>query len=264
MVQPFVSDPPPRPVQAQRVTALLVFIAYWVGWELMARAGLFYEGVVPSSVAILRALYDILLARALYENFAVTTFEVVLAVAVGGAVGVACGLLGGAARVIREAYEPYVRYLAPMPKIVFLPLLLLLFGVGMESRVALGALSAFFPMTIATLAGVRTVSPVLLRVGRGFNLSRLQMALKIYLPALRAPVVTGLKLAFGFALIGVMLAEIKVADSGLGCMARQYYDRSQIAELYALLMIVFLVAAGGNALLDRLMPPGSERSPQIG
>jgi len=254
MAQSHVSDRPARSLRAQRATALLAFLAYWVGWELMARAGFFYEGAVPSSVAILGALYHIVFERALYANFAVTAFEVLAAVAIGGGGGLAFGLLGGTVRIIREAYEPYVHYLAPTPKIIFLPILFLLFGVGIATKIALGALSAFFPMAIATFAGVRTVSPVLLRVGRSFNLTPLQMAHKIYLPALRAPVITGLKLAFGFALTGVMLAEIKLSNVGLGFMAIQYYDHFQIAQLYALLMIIFMIAAGTNALLDRLMP----------
>jgi len=255
MAQSHVSSAPARrSVRAQRLTALVAFIAYWVVWELMARAGIFYEGVVPSSVAILRALYHILLDAALYRNFAVTAFEVLVAMAIGGGAGIAFGLLGGAVRVIGRAYEPYVYYLAPTPKIVFLPIVFLLFGVGVATKIVLGAISAFFPMAIATLAGVRTVKPVLLRVGHSFNLTPWQMALKIYLPALRAPVVTGLKLAFGFALIGVMLAEIKLSNIGLGFMAIEFYNHFQIAELYALLMLIFMVAAGVNALIDRLMP----------
>lgn len=254
MAQPYVSGLPRRSVRAQRTTALVAFIAYWVGWELLARAGLFYEGVVPSSIAILRALYQIVLDPLLYWNFAVTAFEVLAALAIGGGAGIAFGLMGGAVRLIGRAYEPYVHYLAPTPKIVFLPVLFLLFGVGIATKIALGALSAFFPMAIATLAGVRTVKPVLLRVGRSFKLTPVQMALKIYLPALRAPVVTGLKLAFGFALIGVTLAEIKLSNVGLGFMAIDFYDHFQLAELYALLMLIFIVAAGVNALIDRLMP----------
>jgi len=254
MAEPYVTGARPRSARAQRLIALAAFVTYWVGWELMARAGFFYEGVVPSSIAILRALCRVVLERALYANFAVTAFEVLAAMIIGCGAGLAFGLLVGAVRILRDAYEPYVHYLAPTPKIIFLPILFLLFGVGIATKIALGALSGFFPMAIATLAGVRTVNPVLLRVGHGFNLTPLQMALKIYLPALRAPVVTGLKLAFGFALIGVMLAEIKLSNAGLGFMAIQYYDHFQIAELYALLMLIFMVAAGVNALLDRLMP----------
>jgi len=253
MVQPRISSRLRARARRQWIAAA-AFVGYLVLWQLIARAGIFYEGVIPSSIAILRALYEIAFDRALYLNTAVTAFEVAVAISIGCGCGLALGLLGGAVRIIGSAYEPYVHYLAPTPKIVFLPVLLLFFGVGFGTKIALGALSAFFPMAIATLAGVRSVDPVLLRVGRSFNLSRLQLALKIYLPALRAPVLTGLKLGFGFALIGVLLAEIKLSNAGLGFMAIQYYNHFEMAELYALMVIIFLLAGGANALVDQLMP----------
>jgi ABC-type nitrate/sulfonate/bicarbonate transport system permease component len=253
MAQPRIG-PRLRSLGERQWIAAAAFVSYWVLWEAIARAGIFYEGVVPSSLAILRALYEITLDRALYLNVAVTAFEVSAAMLIGCGCGLAFGLLGGAVRMIGSAYEPYIHYLAPTPKIVFLPVLLLLFGVGFGTKIALGALSAFFPMAIATLAGVRSVDPVLLRVGRSFKLGRLQMAFKIYLPALRAPVLTGLKLGFGFAVIGVLLAEIKLSNVGLGFMAIQYYDHFEMAELYALMMIIFVLAGGVNALIGRLTP----------
>jgi NitT/TauT family transport system permease protein len=238
----------PIALQAAMVGAL------WIAWEALARSGLFFEGVVPSSLKVGRALVAILLDPALYGALLVTSLEVAAALAIGCGLGLAFGLLGGAARIVGEAFEPYIHYLAPTPKIVFLPILLLFFGIGVAMKIALGALSAFFPMAIATLSGVRQVDPVLVRVGRSLQLTRAQMALRIYLPAMRRAVLTGVRLSFGFALIGVLLGEIKMSNRGLGFLAIQFYNHLEIAEMYALLLVVFALAAGVNGLIGRLTP----------
>jgi ABC-type nitrate/sulfonate/bicarbonate transport system permease component len=86
------------------------------------------------------------------------------ALLIGGVAGLVVGLLLGASKFFSRAFEPYVHYLAPTPKIVFLPVLMVMFGVGPASKLALGAISAFFPMALSIAVGVRGVDPVLLRV----------------------------------------------------------------------------------------------------
>ncbi len=146
-----------------------------------------------------------------------------------------------------------MHYLAPTPKIVFLPILLVLFGVGPGSKIAMGTLSCFFPMVLSVASGVRQVDPVLLRVGRSFHLSLLQTVRKIYLPALVPPIATGLKLGTGVAIIGCLLAEIKMSNRGLGFLIMQYYAQFRIPYMYAALLIAFAIAAGGNLLIARFL-----------
>jgi len=245
-------------LSASRGAAILIqavtLAALWLVWEAVARSGLFFEGVVPSSLKVARALAAILADPALYGALLVTGIEVVAALAIGCGLGLAFGLMSAAVPIMGDAYERYVHYLAPTPKIIFLPILLLLFGVGSGMKIAMGALSAFFPMAIATLSGLRQVDPILVRVGRSFHLTRRQMALKIYLPAALRPVLTGLRLSFGFALVGVLLAEIKMSNRGLGFMAIQFYNHLEIAELYALLLVIFALAAAVNGLIGRAVP----------
>ena len=239
---------------AATVLQAATLAAFWLVWETLARSGLLFEGVVPPSLKLARALAMILLDPTLYGARLVTGFEVAAALAIGCGLGLVFGLLCGAVPILGQAYERYLHYLAPTPKIIFLPILLLFFGVGAGMKISMGALSAFFPMAVATLSGVRQVDPVLVRVGRSFHLTRRQMALKVYLPAMVRPVLTGLRLSFGFALIGVLLAEIKMSNRGLGSMAIQFYNHMEIAEMYALLLLVFALAAMVNGVIGRAMP----------
>jgi len=253
MVERSLSRPRPRrrligPVTALRVLAAL---SLWALWEGAARSGWFYEGALPSSFAVLAAGFNLLAQPDFYANLAVTLFEVAAAVAIGSGCGIAVGLALGAFRFAGRAFEPYVQYLAPAPKIIFLPVFMVLLGVDSSSKIAIGALSCFFPMALSVAAGVRQIDPVLLRVGRSFRLTASQTVAKIYLPALASPIATGLRLGLGVAIIGTLLSELQMSKNGLGFLIMQDYGRFNIAEMYAVLGLVFLLAALANGLIAR-------------
>jgi NitT/TauT family transport system permease protein len=238
------------PVLPLRIATLL---ALWVIWEVIARSGIVFQGVVPSSLTIAAAVADLLTSPSFYWNLLQTLIEVAVSLLLGSGAGVVVGLALGASRFAGKAFEPYMHYLAPTPKIVFLPILLVLFGVGPGSKIAMGTLSCFLPMVLSVASGVRQVDPVLLRVGQSFHLSLLQTVRKIYLPALVPPIATGLKLGTGVAIIGCLLAEIKMSNRGLGFLIMQYYAQFRIPYMYAALLIAFAIAAGGNVLIARFL-----------
>jgi ABC-type nitrate/sulfonate/bicarbonate transport system permease component len=243
---------PPRRIAPARLLQLLTLLGIWAVWEAVARSGLVWHGAVPSSFLVLRALAAMLVTPDFWVQLAVTIGEVLVALGIGGVLGIAVGLVLGASDFLGRAFEPYLHYLAPTPKIVFLPVIMLLAGVGPSSKVTLGALSCFFPMALSIAVGVRGVDPVLLRVGRSFRLSTAQIVRKIYLPALVPPIIVGLRLSLGLALVGCLLAEVKLSSSGLGFLAMQAYNRLDIPGTYAVLLVVFALAALGNAAVARI------------
>jgi ABC-type nitrate/sulfonate/bicarbonate transport system permease component len=238
------------PITLIRVATVLVL---WVAWEAVAASGLLYAGVVPSSLKIVAALVREVASSEFYWNLEFTLMEVASSIAIGCGAGLVVGLALGANRFAGAAYERYLHYIAPTPKIVFLPVMLVLFGIGAGSKIGQGALSCFFPMALSVAAGVRLVDPVLLRVGRGFNLTRAQMVRMIYLPALVPPIATGLRIGLGVAFIGCLLAELKMSNRGLGFMIMQYYAQFRTPEMYAVLIVMFVLAVGANTLVDRLV-----------
>ncbi len=233
---------------AIRLGTLAVLAALW---EALARSGIVFKGVVPSLAAIARALWGELSGAAFYGNFAVTAAEVGAGFAIGAVPGILLGIAFGARRGLGAAAGPYVAALATTPKIVFLPIVMLLVGIGPGSKVALGALSAVFPIVIATAAGMRAIRPVYVRVGRVLKLSPGQMVRRIYVPALALPIVAGMRLGLGVCIVGVLLGELKFSKAGLGFLANDYYAQFRIAELYALIVIIFALAALANAAMSR-------------
>jgi len=232
---------------------IATILGLWAVWEVCSASGLLYEGVVPSSFRIVAALARELVSPAFYWNLEFTLMEILVSIAIGCGSGLVVGLALGANPFAGAAYERYLQYMAPTPKIVFLPVMLVLFGVGAGSKIGQGSLACFFPMALSVAAGVRLVDPVLLRVGRSFNLTRAQMVRMIYLPALVPPIATGLRIGLGVATIGCLLAELKMSNRGLGFMIMQYYAQFRTPNMYAVLIVMFVLAVGANGLVSRLV-----------
>ncbi len=230
---------------------LLTLISILLLWEVVARSGLLYQDVVPSLLKIAKAFGSMLIDPTTWRHFAVSAWEIGAGLTLGYILGVLFGLVAGTRRFFGKAVAPYVDGIATAPKIVFLPIVMLLVGTGIGSKLALGALSAFFPVAINMAAGVRQVPNIFVRVGHSFRLSRWQMATRVYLPALRPSLITSLRLGFGLAVVGVLLAEIKLSNAGLGFLANEHYSHYRVPDLYAVLVLVFIVAVGLNSLMGR-------------
>jgi NitT/TauT family transport system permease protein len=248
-----LTAPPPVRWFANRVARVRIAIVAvaLIAWGAVAASGLVVHDVVPSLGKIASALWRLLSTAPLYANLGTTLYEIGVSLVIGGVAGVAVGLVLGGNRFLGRAFEPYLHYLGPTPKIIFFPIMIMWFGVGGGSKIAMGALSCFFPVALSTAVGMRQIEPVLVRVGQSFRASTAQMVAKIYLPAMRPAMLTGLRLGMGVAIIGVLLAETRLSNRGLGYLVIQRYTNFDMPGMYALLIVVFLLAILANTLLSR-------------
>jgi NitT/TauT family transport system permease protein len=253
---------------------IAIILALLVIWEIVARSGWLYKDVVPSLLAIGEALFHLLTARVMvcdadfavgpmhfawhlpmpefYCNLGRTLREIAYALIIGGISGLVVGIALGANRFLSRAYESILYYLGPTPKIIFFPLMIMWFGLGTGSKVALGAISCFFPVALSAAAGVREIDKVLIRVGKSFRLNAWQMTTKIYLPAMRQAMINGVRLGLGIALIGTLLAETKLSNFGIGFLIIQAYALFDMPRMYATLIVLFVLAIGANSVISRL------------
>ncbi len=227
-------------------------LGVWAAWEALARSGLFYRDIVPSSLKVFAALWEHLTEAEFYHHLWVTSYEVLAGFAIGALAGVALGILFGVRRFLGRVMDGYILALAPAPKVIFLPILMVVFGIGVGSKIAMAALSAFFPVVLSTVAGMLLINPTYIKVGQMFNASPWQMVTKIYLPSLVLPVITGLRLGLGVAIIGTLIAEIKLSNAGLGFLAIHYYEMFRIPEMYAVIIVIFVLAMGANAVMSKI------------
>ncbi|HEY5215994.1 MAG TPA: ABC transporter permease [Pseudolabrys sp.] len=236
------------PVTLLRIAIILALLAVW---EFLAHSGWLYRDVVPSLMSIGRALAELLMSADYYFHLSVTAAEIGTALAIGGVLGLVAGILLGANRFLSKAFESYLYYLGPTPKIIFFPIMIMWFGVGPGSKIALGTLSCFFPVALSVAAGMRQIDKVLIRVGKSFRANSWQMVVKIYLPAMRHPIINGIRLGLGVALIGTLLAETKLSNKGIGFLIIQAYSIFDMPRMYAMLIVLFVLAIGANALVGR-------------
>src|SRR2546425_10922929 len=155
------------------------------------------------------------------------------------------GLLMGWYSRVRYALDPFVTFLYATPRIVLLPLLIIWFGIGVESKVAVVFLGAFFAMVINTTAGVRNLDANLIKVARSFGASDIQLFWTVALPGSVPFILTGLRLGIGHALTGVVVGEAIAAQFGVGQMMFVAGATFQSSKGFAGLVLI----AGARLLL---------------
>jgi len=246
------------PSRKRRVLALRIAIVITVLalWQVVSVSGWLFRDVVPSLTKIALAIGQLLTNPDFYSNLGITGYEIGIALLIGGISGLAVGITLGANRFLSDAFEAILLYLGPTPKIIFFPVMIMWFGVGGGSKIAMGAMSCFFPIAISAAAGMREIDRVLIKVGRSFRASPWQMVTKIYLHAMREPIVNGLRLGLGVAVVGTLLAETKLSNRGLGYLVIQAYTLFDMPKMYALVIVLFVLAIGINVLLGRLRKQG--------
>lgn len=232
---------------------LITVLGLLVLWELVGRSGLFISEVFPSFSEVLVQLGSILVSGNLGLHAGTTIYEVVIGFLFGGVFGLLIGGVMGASDYIYRVLEPLFYYFSAVPKIILFPVLLLFLGTGVESKMGMGAVSAFFPIVVNTALSVREVKPIYVRTARTLGASRWQIYTKVYVPSMLGPILAGMRLGLGVAITGTLLAETIVSRAGLGSQAVYYYSQLRIAEMYALLLLIFVGAYLINVLVSRLI-----------
>jgi len=233
-----------------RLALLVLTIACW---ELISYSGLFYKEVFPSITTILSELTILLQTSEFYGHTWVTLFEVGAGLFFAISLGGMTGIIIGSSHVLHRGLDPILVALATTPKIIFFPIIMLLVGIGVESKIAMGALSAYFPICLSTAAGIRSVPQVFIDSAKSFAVSRLQLIRFIYFPAVLPELLTGVRLGLGVCIIGVLLGEIKISNQGLGFMAIEYYNMFNVPALYASLIVIFGMAVVINLAIDFIL-----------
>ncbi|MCC6776153.1 MAG: ABC transporter permease [Hyphomicrobiales bacterium] len=176
---------------------------------------------------------------------------VVLAIGFSAAVvsGIAIGLLLARFWVLDVALNVYITFLYSIPSVALVPLIVLWAGFETAAKVIILFLFAFFPMVINTYQGVKSVDPKLLEVGRAFRCSERQLWANIVLPAALPFIVTGLRLALGRGLIGMVLADLYTAISGIGYLIVRTASTYQVDKMFVPIVTLGLLGVALTALL---------------
>jgi ABC-type nitrate/sulfonate/bicarbonate transport system permease component len=238
-------------------TGLVVPLALLALWEAASRLAIVSPRYFPPPTAVGAGLVDRFVEGDLGAETLTTLSRLAVAFALAALAGVPLGLVMGRVRALREAIDPYIAFLFPVPKIALLPFLLILLGVGEPAFVLTGATSAFFQITISTLAGVQTMDPRLLEVGRNYGAHGARLFRKVILPAALPSIFTGLRLGLGLALVTIVAVEFITAKSGLGHLVYRHWQMLSTVEMYGAFALVgalgLLLTRGLGALQRRML-----------
>jgi len=240
-------------VQASRV---LMVVAFFVTWELLAQHGLISANFIGRPTLILKEFIGALRDGTLVQHTTITVAETLLGFAVGIAVGLACGLLLWWSDFVARVLDPFIVLFNSTPRIVFAPALIILIGIGFGTKVLLSFLNVFAVAWMNIYQGTKAVDPDLIRLLRAMGATKWQIFCRVVVPTSLPWLISTLKLCIGFALVGAIVGEYIAARSGLGYLifyASSIYEMNLVWAGVLALMIVSLVLYVVIARVERAL-----------
>lgn len=187
-----------------------------------------------------------------YLHLQTTVQELLLAFALSLFVGQLVGLALGASKLVGDTYEPMLVMVIAFPQVVLYPIIVLIFGVGTWSKVAIGFLTGFFYIAFNTTAAMRQVDRSLVTLAHSVGYGRWATFLKIIAPAGAPTIMGGLRMGFNYTYIGVIFGEIYLPNRGLGYLITWTGIRFHIPELYGVIIVTLAVGAIGDTAFRAL------------
>ncbi len=221
-------------------------------WEAMVAAGIVNARIAPAPSTIAPMLVELLGRANVIKSLGVTLYEVAVAFLISVPVGFFIGFTLAEMPGLGAVFRPVVNFLFGVPKSIFLPIFILIFGVGIEQKIAFGVFTTVFVLILGGISAVESVPRELVTVARAYGANRLQVVREIYLPAMAPVLLESARLGMIFNITAVLLAEIYGARDGIGYRIAGWGESLQMPQLYAALAIVATLAIAVNELLQQL------------
>jgi ABC-type nitrate/sulfonate/bicarbonate transport system permease component len=233
-----------RPARA--IGGGLSVILLLIAWEAFARSGAVTAFLLPPLSVVLERVWQDLLSGDLLLNLGTTLYRALIGFAIAGAAGIVLGILIARNALTRWFFDPIVSVGFPMPKIAFLPIFMLWFGLYDLSKVTMITFNAIFPVVAATVAGTVGVDREILWSAKSLGASDRQLLWEIILPAALPQILTGLQIALPVALIVGIVTEMLMGGAGLGGAMIQ---SSRFADSPGVFAGILEIAVAGYALV---------------
>lgn len=221
-----------------------------VGWEVAVRVGLADALFVPTPTAVAAAVGTT--AGEALPRLGDTLLKTLIGYGLAVAIGVTAGLLIGSRQLVHDVAMPYVVALYSIPKVLILPWIALILGLGLSTAVISGTLFAVFPIVLMVAAGARDVDPTLVSVAVSMGATRGQIGRKVLLPAVLPSVLAGMRVGMVFAMLGVLLAEMFAGNRGMGFHMQRLALAFKAPELFAATAIVSVLSIAVVLSLEHL------------
>jgi NitT/TauT family transport system permease protein len=236
-----------------------------IAWEVLPQLVTLSPGTklfftTPSQIA--GTLWNMFATGAIWQPLGVSASGFALGLGLAILVGLPLGVLIGRSPTLNAMFDPFITAFNATPRLVFLPLVMLWFGLGLWSKVVIVFIGALFPILINTYEGVRNADRTLVNVVRSFGAGEWDIARLVVVPNAMPYIVAGLRLAIGRAVLGVVVAEFFGSESGLGVMMVQAAGRYQVDVVFSGLIVFAALSLAMTAMLQVLENRLSRWRPQ--
>lgn len=207
-------------------------------WEGLSRLGVISRIIFPPPLVIITTFLNGIVNGRYFTEATVTFSRILSGFFIGGSAALIIGMIMGWSQTVRRIFDPIVALLHPIPKFALLPMIIILFGIGESSRIAMVSISAFFPMLISTMVGVMQVNPTYYEVAENYGASKLDVFRKVVLPGSLPFIMSGIRLSLKSSLTVTIGVEMVFGNSGLGRLLWLSWETLRMEDMYSVLIIV--------------------------
>jgi len=227
----------------QIILTRLALLALVLGaWELLPRSGVVNPLLLPPLSEVMAMLANLLGRPNVHEAVAVTALEVLVAFIIAVPLGAAAGMLLAENEYFGEIFKPMLFYVFSIPKSIFLPMFILVFGIGFQQKVAYAAFTTAFVVLMSATAAVESVRSDHIMVARSYGASRTQILWRVYVPSMLPILLETLRISMIFNFTGVMIAEMYASRTGIGHLISNWGENFQMPQLFAGVIMLSAVA----------------------
>jgi NitT/TauT family transport system permease protein len=224
---------------------------------IVAGDRLFFNGGFGALLAALTAgnlagAWTVIQTGSIYKDIWVSFQEFAIGYVMAVVIGIPFGMITGWYRRINYVFEPFVSALYATPRVALLPLFIIWFGIGINSKIAVVFAGALFPVLISTFSGMRTLDANIIKCARSFGANDWQIFQTIAVPGSVPFIITGMRLAVGRALIGVVVGELYAATAGVGYLITVAGATFQTDKVFVGVMIICFSGLGMMEMLRQL------------
>lgn len=235
-------------VPLTQIAVGLLFIGAWHG---VSASHLIDPTILPAPAAVGATLLTLLKDPAFLSNVGVTLERVIIAFAIGAPIALTIGFVLGESSVLGKTLGPLFTLVLAVPQSIFLPIFVLIFGLGFVEKLMFGISHVFFVVVVNTMAAVREVSHPYVVAARSFGAGRWRIYRSIYLPAIAPHVVTGLRYGMIYNIIGILLAEMYASETGIGVLLSRWGETYDVRRLMAATLIISVATILLNEAMRR-------------
>ena len=247
-----------------RALLSLTVVGFFVLWEVASRQGWVRDLFFSRPTAIVLAGIREVQKANFWTDVRISLTEFVLGFGLAILIGIPLGLMLGWFRRLGYFWDPWLSFMYATPRITYIPLLIMWFGLGISSKVALCFAGPFFTIVIGTLEGVRTVPPKYLDVARAFGANNRQLFRTILLPNTLPFILAAMRLAIGIGIVAIVLGEMYASQDGLGHMLATAANNLQADRVLFAVLIFTMMGVGLTKVLRMIEDRVAEWKPQTG